>query len=98
MVWAVILVALLIPLAAVVLDSPVVRAFIERRAGFGGGGSEPAADLRELTQKVSVLESELEALSRQLADMQEEHQFIQRLLEDPAVRQAAAERLPPPRS
>lgn len=96
MVWAVILVALLIPLAAVVLDSPVVRAFIERRAGLGGDSDGAASELRELARKVAVLEAELEAVNRQLSDMQEEHQFIQRLLEDPAVRQAA-ERLPPPR-
>jgi hypothetical protein len=92
MVWLVIFVALMIPLSAVVLDSPVVRAWVDRR--HGGGDGVPA-NVRELAEKIQVLESELEAVTKQLAVLQEEHQFLQRLLEDPAARQAAA-RLPKP--
>lgn len=88
MLWPlVILVALMIPLTAIVLDSPVVRAWVERR--HGGPTQESSAELEELAKKVGVLEADLETAVRQLAQLQEEHQFLQRLLEDPTRRQAA---------
>jgi len=95
MVWLVIFAALMIPLTAVVLDSPVMRAWVDRR--HGGSGEALPSNFRELATKVQVLEAELEAVNRQLGVLQEEHQFLQRLLEDPAARQAAA-RLPKPSS
>ncbi len=92
MLWAVvILVALMIPLTAIVLDSPVVRAWVER---LQGGPQGPGPDVKELATKVGILEAELETLGRQLAQLQEEHQFMQRLLEDPTHRAAAPKSLP----
>jgi len=81
--------ALMIPLTAIVLDSPVVRAWVER---MQGGKIEDGADIKELSRKVDTLETELETVTRQLAQIQEEHQYMQRLLEDPAHRS------PPPKS
>jgi len=83
--------ALMIPLTAVVLDSPVVRAWGER---MHGGNLEGGANLKELTEKVGLLETELETVTRQLAQIQEEHQYMQRLLDDPARRAAAPKSLP----
>jgi hypothetical protein len=83
--------ALLIPLSAIVLDSPVVRAWVER---MQGGKLEEGADLKELSKKVGILETEIETVNRQLAQIQEEHQYMQRLLEDPAHRAAAPKSLP----
>jgi hypothetical protein len=83
--------ALLIPLSAIVLDSPVVRAWVER---MHGGKLEEGADLRELSKKVGILETEIETVNSQLAQIQEEHQYMQRLLEDPAQRAAAPKSLP----
>ena len=83
--------ALMIPLAAIVLDSPVVRAWVER---MQGGKIEEGADLKELSKKVGILETELETVGRQLAQIQEEHQYMQRLLEDPAHRADAPKSLP----
>jgi len=83
--------ALMIPLTAIVLDSPVVRAWVER---MHGGPVEAGADLKELAKKVGILETELETLTRQLAQIQEEHQYMQRLLDDPAQRAAAPKSLP----
>ncbi len=83
--------ALMIPLTAIVLDSPVVRAWVER---MHGTSVEPGADLKELAKKVGILESEVEAVTRQLAQIQEEHQYMQRLLGDPAQRAAAPKSLP----
>ena len=92
MLWAVvILVALMIPLTAIVLDSPVVRAWVDR---VHGGEIEGGADVKELSKKVGLLESEMEAVTRQLAQIQEEHQYMQRLLDDPAKRAAAPKSLP----
>jgi hypothetical protein len=92
-IWAlVVLVALSIPLTAIILDSPVVRAWAERRHPQGN-----ALPDKELVQKVETLENELEAVNRELAQLKEGQQFIQRLLEDPAARQAAA-RIPKPPS
>jgi hypothetical protein len=89
--------ALMIPLTAIVLDSPVVRAWVERMQGVGVSG---AGDLKELAKKVGVLETEIETITRQLAQIQEEHQYMQRLLDDPAQRgrAAAPKSLPKPGS
>lgn len=89
MLWLVIFVALLIPLTAVVLDSPVVRSMMERRSGAGGDPALPG-DVKELARKVGVLEEELEALRGDIGHLQDNQEFMQRLLEDPAARQAAA--------
>ena len=83
--------ALMIPLTAIVLDSPVIRAWVER---MQGGKIEDGADLKELSKKVGILETELETMNRQIAQIQEEHQYMQRLLEDPAHRAAAPKSLP----
>ncbi len=91
MVWLVIFVALMIPLTAVVLDSPVVRAWVDRR--HGGGGEHLPANVKELAEKVHVLETELESVNRQLTSLQDEQQFLQRLLEDPSRQNAP----PPPK-
>jgi hypothetical protein len=85
--------ALMIPLTAIVLDSPVVRAWVER---MHGASVEPGADVKELVKRVGTLESEVEAMTRQLTQVQEEHQYMQRLLEDPARRAAAPKSLPKP--
>jgi hypothetical protein len=93
MLWpAVILIALLIPLTAIVLDSPVVRAWVERRQG--GGGADATPELEELAKKVAILESDFDNVTRQLAQLQEEHQFLQRFLEDPTRRQSATKGIP----
>jgi hypothetical protein len=83
--------ALMIPLTAIILDSPVVRAWVER---MHGSPLEGGADIRELSKKVGILEADVETVTRQLAQLQEEHQFMQRLLEDPTKRAAAQKSLP----
>ena len=93
MVWLVIFVALMIPLTAVVLDSPVVRSFVDRR---GGGDSRVPPGIKELSEKVGVLEAEIEVVNRQLAQLQEEHQFLQQRIEDPARAPSAPKALPKP--
>jgi len=96
-IWALVLfAALLIPLSAVILDSPAFRGWAERRRGVPDG-ADPALEreLRQLADKVETLETELGAANREIAQLKDSQQFFQRLLEDPAARQAAA-RLPKP--
>lgn len=92
MIWGlVVLVALLIPITAIVVDSPVVRAWAAHRHGIEGEGGG-AGEVKDLVKKVGVLENELEAMSQQVELLQEGQQYLQRLLEDPAHRPAAAQR------
>jgi hypothetical protein len=82
----VLLVALMIPITAILLDSPLGRSFARRLEGQGDGGasgSGAGAGVRQLEQRVEALETDLEDLNRSIAGMREELQFVQRLLEDP---------------
>ena len=104
MIWAFVLfAALMIPLTAVVLDSPAFQAWAGRRRGVQDGlDPSLAKNLQALEDKVETLESELGAANREIAQLKESQQFFQRLLEDPSARQAeaaarqAAARLPKP--
>ena len=98
MLWPlVILAALLIPLTAVILDSPVLKAWVDRRHGGIPDGARDSAmkELQQLGDRIEALEAELGSANREIAQLKESQQFFQRLLEDPAARQAAA-RLPKP--
>lgn len=80
MLWLVILVALAIPLAAVILDSPVVRSLAARRTE---GEAQPSGEVKQLSQKVETLETELEVVNRELAHIKETQTFLQQMLENP---------------
>ena len=96
MLWVVILMALAIPLAVVVLDSPPMRALVDRAKAGSNEGMQGAssADMKLLAQKVDTLESELENVNRDLAQLKESQQFLQQMLEDPA--RTAPKQLPKP--
>jgi hypothetical protein len=76
----ILIVALLIPIAAILVDSPLGKSVARRMEGKVDGA---APELRDVQRKVEVLETELEDLNRSVAGMREELQFMQRLLEDP---------------
>ena len=83
--WAVVvilLVALLIPITAILLDSPLGRSFARRLET-----PAPSGDLEALTRRLEVLETEVADLTRSLAGMHDEVQFVQRLLEAPKKNQ-----------
>lgn len=76
LVLVVLLVALMIPLTAVVLDSQVGRAIaarLERSKEVGDG---------TLSSRVALLEGEIERLSKTLDRLDEETSFLHRLLEE----------------
>jgi hypothetical protein len=86
LVLVVLLVALMIPLTAVVLDSQVGRAIAARLERSKEGDTS-------LPSRVALLEGELERLTKTLDRLDEETTFLHRLLEE---KPAAEEGLLPP--
>jgi hypothetical protein len=86
--FVILLVALMIPILAIVMDSPAVRKVLESRHGVETGR------VAELSQKVEILEDQVDDLTRAIEGLKEEQLFLHRLLENPE-RQAQSKRLPP---
>jgi hypothetical protein len=86
----VLLVALMIPLIGIIIDSPIGRALARR---LEGPQATPPA-LIDLAKKVELLEAEVDDLARSVQTLQDENAFLQRLLEDPSQRLT----LPPPQT
>jgi uncharacterized SAM-binding protein YcdF (DUF218 family) len=86
----ILLVALLIPIIGIVVDSPIGRALARRLEG----PQEIPPALTELAKKVELLEAEVDDLTRSVQALQDENVFLQRLLEDAPQRVT----LPPPQS
>jgi len=85
----VLLVALMLPILSIVLDSPFGRA-LARRVDTPEAAPPPLVDL---ARRVDLLESEVEDLNRALEGLKDENAFLQRLIEDTPPRPAL-----PPRS
>jgi len=86
MVWVlgvVVLLLMMIPLTAIVLDSEVGKALARR---LGAGASEAEGDAR-----LKRLEEEVKYLSESVQSLQDETGFIRKLLEKPKEQEA----LPP---
>lgn len=83
-----IVVVLLVPIMAIMMDSPIGRALARRLEGPVEAAPPP---VMELAKKVQLLEAEIDDLHRAVEGLQEENQFMQKLLEDGGRRQA----LPP---
>jgi peptidoglycan hydrolase CwlO-like protein len=84
----ILLVALLIPIMGIVVDSPIGRALARR---LEGPQQTPPA-LSDLAKKVELLEAEIDDLTRSVQTLQDENAFLQRLMEDSAQRRPT---LPP---
>ena len=84
----ILVVALLIPIIGIVIDSPIGRAIARR---VEGPDAIPQ-DMQDLGKKVELLELEVDDLNRSVDQLKEENAFIQRLLEEPTARRT----LPPP--
>ena len=88
--WIVVILGLMIPLIAVVLDSQLGRALaarLERQSGQPEGRDSLGA-------RVAALESEVERLTTEVQRLEEETTFLHRLLESKPERRE----LPPPDS
>ena len=84
----ILLIVLVIPIFAVLTDSPLGRALARRLEGRNA----PPPELTDLAKHVELLEGEVEELTRTVERLKEEHEFFQRLLEEGAGRPP----LPPP--
>jgi hypothetical protein len=74
----ILLIALLIPIMGMIIDSPIGKALARRLEG-------PEAvppNLVELAREVELLRGEMDDLQRTVQSLQEENQFLQRLLEE----------------
>jgi hypothetical protein len=85
------LVALLIPILGIVVDSPIGRALARRLEG----PQETPPDVVALAKRVELLEAEVDDLNRGLQTLQDENAFLQRLLAAPTSRDTLQ---PPPGS
>jgi hypothetical protein len=77
------LVALMIPIFGILVDSPIGRAIARR---LEGPEQVIPANMVELARKVELLESEVDDLTRAVETLKEESQFFQKLLEDQSSR------------
>lgn len=75
----ILLVALLIPIMGIVIDSPIGRALGRR---IEGQEPQVAAPVADLVKRLELLEGEVEEMNTQMRQLQEENQFLQRLLEE----------------
>jgi uncharacterized SAM-binding protein YcdF (DUF218 family) len=88
LVGIILIIALLIPIMGIIIDSPIGRALARRLEG-----PQPVApEVSDLAKKVELLESEVDDLTRLVQSLQEETTFLQRLIED----QQSRPRIPPP--
>ncbi|MGH7480645.1 MAG: hypothetical protein ACRELV_00690 [Longimicrobiales bacterium] len=71
----VIILALMIPLLAVILDSQLGRALAARLERDAGASSDGLQD------RLATLEGEVERLTREVERLDEENRFLQRLIE-----------------
>jgi hypothetical protein len=78
----ILLVALLIPIMGIVVDSPIGRALARRLEG----PQDVPPGLGDLAKKVDLLEAEVDDLNRSVQALQDENAFLQRLLADPSSR------------
>jgi len=76
----ILLVALMIPIVAILADSPLGRSIANR---FEGRADREDGTVQLHERRIAVLESDIEDLSRSIGGMRDELQFMQRLLEDP---------------
>ena len=82
----ILLIALLIPIIGLVVDSPIGRALARRVEG----PEQVTPELSALAKKVDLLEAEVDDLTRNVESLKEDNAFLTRLIED-----APARRLPP---
>ena len=77
MIWAVIIgLVLMIPILAIVLDSPVGQAMAGRISGADRDELPP-----ELGSRVDQLEAEMKYLGESVESLREETEFVRRLIE-----------------
>jgi hypothetical protein len=91
--FAVLLLALLIPILVVLFDAPALRRRVKRREI----GSERDEYTEMLTRRIAILEDELDDLARAVTELRDEVVTMQRGLESRDASDAARRLAPPDR-
>lgn len=86
--YIILIIALMIPLVAIVLDSHLGRALADYVSRRGGEPLPSGAS----SQRLQALESEVDRLGKEIMRLEEETQFLHRLLE---AKPAKPHELPP---
>ncbi len=76
------LVALCIPIVAILSDSPIGRALAERLQRKGANPEPPLEAAEDLERRLQLLEGDVELLQHAVDELKEENEFLQRLLEE----------------
>ena len=74
----ILLIALLIPIMGLIIDSPIGKALARRLEG----PEVAPPNLVELAREVELLRGEMDDMQRTVQSLQDENQFLQRLLEE----------------
>jgi predicted RNase H-like nuclease (RuvC/YqgF family) len=74
----ILLIALLIPIVGMIIDSPIGKALARRLEG----PEVAPPNVVELAREVELLRGDMDDLQRTVQSLQEENQFLQRLLEE----------------
>jgi hypothetical protein len=86
MAFLLLFVALMIPTLAIVLNSPVVKGYFH--------GTDPVR-LGEVIDRIRAIEDELSQMAGDIEALQNETEFVQRLLDDPDRRKMRQQLAPP---
>lgn len=78
----VLIMALCIPIVALIVDSPIGRALGRRLEREPTPGTRRDAVIADLTKRLDLLEGDVEILQHTVTELREENQFLQRLLDD----------------
>ena len=78
----VLIVALCIPIVALIVDSPIGRALGRRLEREPTPGTRRDAVIADLTKRLDLLEGDVDILQHTVTELREENQFLHRLLDD----------------
>jgi hypothetical protein len=78
----VLILALCIPIVAVVVDSPIGRALGRRLEREPTPGTRRDAVVADLTKRLELLEGDMDILQHAVDELRDENQFLQKLLDE----------------
>lgn len=78
----VLIVALCIPIVALIVDSPIGRAIGRRLEREPAPATRRDSVVAELSKRLELLEGDVEILQHSVNELREENQFLQRLLDE----------------
>ncbi len=79
-------IALCIPILALVVDSPIGRAIAKRLEREPAPGTRRDEEIAELKRRIDLLEGDVEITQATVRELREQGEFLQRMLEDGASR------------